>query len=1123
MRKRLFLCIIGCLSSITMIWGQHISEEQALQKAQAFMQGKVKNSAINGRKGAPAKALAMHRVTQDVPTDAYYIFNTEQNGGFVIVSGDERTEEILGYSTEGHIDPQQMPENMRAWLKGYEEQIESIPANATTTSASMPTHPAVEPLLTCKWNQGAPYNLQCPTQIPEGGTEPQHCVTGCTATAMAQIMYYWKWPQDYTTSIPAYGYGRNGYKYKYHADELPPVKFDWANMKDIYDGSETDASADAVAQLMHYCGQSVKMDYGLDGSGAALNTQPLVNFFGYDNGATYVKQSNYNIQEWDAMIYQEIEAGRPIWYAGYNITMPHAFVCDGYDGNGSYHFNWGWGGYYDGYFKLNVHSSSDYLTDQYAIVGIQMPTEENARNYYSTYFSIIDERNFNGNVHLYCVYSNLSNWDGLFDGGYMIECMNGTYTKTIHNLFSNLLIKGNYSHNCSIDLLPLNLPDGDYRLRLIMKESSSSEWHQYSNRYVDFSITEGAISSLKTDPIINIEGTIQPQGNLVTNEIQRLDVNFINHGDEFNRYVYLFVSQTENMGKAVAINSLAIEEGSEETIYFEYTFPQAGTYHVWVVSYNNVILAQADLTISNPINIEMLGYIDWDSMTIPITVRNFDNIPYEHEVAIRIYPREDTGKSESGTVLKSEKLHIEPGQSVDVSFDCLDLCIDNLYMADYMYCKNPNNNVLSTNYRIPLYTTSKGSFNINGLEYSIVDTEHNYVFANRYYPNESSQLTVPAKVISPIDGVSYTVKGVSFYFCTDTDLDYLTFSNGITTIENWAIVGCESLETIVLPASVRRIGEPMIYGCSNLKTIFSKAYEAPLLVGDNYGEIDYLIARNNQHDEITLYVPKGSRDSYVKAWPQFTNIVEMDVDDMPGELKELGDLNGDGSVSITDVVLIIDVIAGTITDAMSVKAADVNQDGNVTITDCVAAIDLIAVQNMAMHMNRASANPISSDYISASMEDRLLTVSLENENHYTAFQMVVALPNGMTIDKASIDYRRGSDHQLAVRNIGNGKYLVAGFSMDNNELMGNSGRLLNITTNGQAKGDIVISDIEFTTTEGESFHLNPINISSDATGISQIKMSEWETDDVIFDLQGRRVNHPSRGLYIVNGSKLIVK
>ena len=237
----------------------------------------------------------------------------------------------------------------------------------------------------------------------------------------------------------------------------------------------------------------------------------------------------------------------------------------------------------------------------------------------------------------------------------------------------------------------------------------------------------------------------------------------------------------------------------------------------------------------------------------------------------------------------------------------------------------------------------------------------------------------------------------------------------------------------------------------------------------------------------------------------------------------LGDLNDDRSVSITDVVLIIDVIAGSITDEKKVKAADVNKDGKVTITDCVAAIDLIAAQSKAVRMNRASAMPVSSDYISASMKDNLLTVNLDNENCYTAFQMVVTMPEGMTIDKAVIDKLRGTDHQLTVRNLGNGQYLMAGFSMGNSELTGSNGRLLTITTNGQAKGDIVISDIEFATADAEAYHLAPISISSTATGIYQVENREWKQDDVIFDLQGRRVNQPSRGLYIVNGSKLIVK
>ena len=237
----------------------------------------------------------------------------------------------------------------------------------------------------------------------------------------------------------------------------------------------------------------------------------------------------------------------------------------------------------------------------------------------------------------------------------------------------------------------------------------------------------------------------------------------------------------------------------------------------------------------------------------------------------------------------------------------------------------------------------------------------------------------------------------------------------------------------------------------------------------------------------------------------------------------LGDLNDDRSVSITDVVLIVDVIAGSITDENKVKAADVNKDGYVTITDCVAAIDLIAAQTKGVRMNRASAMPVCTDYISASMKDNLLTVNLDNENHYTAFQMVVTMPEGMTLDKAVIDKLRGTDHQLTVRNLGNGQYLLAGFSMGNSELAGNSGRLLTIGTKGQTKGDIIISDIEFATAEAEAYRLVPITISNAATGIYQVENREWSQDDVIFDLQGRRVNQTTSGLYIMNGSKLIVK
>lgn len=181
----------------------------------------------------------------------------------------------------------------------------------------------------------------------------------------------------------------------------------------------------------------------------------------------------------------------------------------------------------------------------------------------------------------------------------------------------------------------------------------------------------------------------------------------------------------------------------------------------------------------------------------------------------------------------------------------------------------------------------------------------------------------------------------------------------------------------------------------------------------------------------------------------------------------LGDLSGDGKVSITDIVMIIDVIAGTITDANKVAAADVNGDGNVSITDCVAAIDLIAAQASTPSSARRKANAMLSDtdFISAAMQENVLNISFAGERHYTAFQMTVSVPEGMTLGRATMDKMRGADHLVTVRDLGRGQYLVAGFSADNEELMAGSGQLLSIITEGQADADIVISDIEFATTQ----------------------------------------------------------
>ena len=442
------------------------------------------------------------------------------------------------------------------------------------------------------------------------------------------------------------------------------------------------------------------------------------------------------------------------------------------------------------------------------------------------------------------------------------------------------------------------------------------------------------------------------------------------------------------------------------------------------------------------------------------------------------------------------------------------------------------------------------------------DTESNAFTTKPTASTDATSYSLPGTypiVVSGGESENYVLNyqiGTLTILEDENPTSYRTYPLSLDRFHEWD--GCTATSKIVNEdcGGEIHVGESLgagslVYGeVSVFYTLYADVtkYDQLLIEGTPGMELRVLLNR--------LEVGNGGGDDHGGSWTELNPVIGDDgkaIVDLPdfefvhlnaiktgwgspeGEIKGLylvrkgeqpivlGDLNDDGSVSITDVVLIIDVIAGSITDAKKVKAADVNKDGSVTITDCVAAIDLIAAQTKSVRMNRASAMSVSTDNISASIHDNLMTVNLDNENHYIAFQMVVTMPESMTLGKAAIDELRSTDHQLTVRNLGNGQYLLAGYSMGNNELAGNSGCLLTITTNGQDNGDIVISDIEFATAEAEAYHLAPITISSTATGIYQIENREWKQDDVIFDLQGRRVNHPSRGLYIVNGSKLIVK
>ncbi len=383
--KRTLLLLLGIITSIVMMAGD-VTPEAALERATQFM--KQRSAQGHGPRRAPG---AQPQLTMACRVSGLYVFNADMNGGYVVVSNDDLSVPILGYSDSGNIDPENMPENMRAWLQGYAEEIAFIrgtryevrgTANAPAATSTIKT--SIAPLIQTHWNQSAPYNNLTP--LWDGSS---HSATGCVATAMAQVMYFTEMrvrstTTTTTTEIPGY----TSKQLNKYIDPIPVgTEINWSNMQLTYPSTGTDAEKEAadeaIAQLMYYCGVSVGMNY-YQQSGANSNAivPALKNYFGYNTTTQQAIRSDYTYGDWINLIYFELSQGRPVLYGGQSNGGGHAFICDGYDMEDYFHINWGWGGQSDGCFKLSVlnpqeqgiggSSSTDgYHYGQVAIIGIQ--------------------------------------------------------------------------------------------------------------------------------------------------------------------------------------------------------------------------------------------------------------------------------------------------------------------------------------------------------------------------------------------------------------------------------------------------------------------------------------------------------------------------------------------------------------------------------------------------------------------------------------------------------------------------------------------------------------------------------------------------------------------------------
>ncbi len=314
------------------IQAKRISQWQAQQQAYSFW-----------GKQMPMKAKAKSRVvsTASLSTlgnDSYYVFNNDA-GGFVIIAGDDAVAPVLGYTSTGAFDANNLPEGLKDLLKSYEQQIAALgknyKANATSTRAEF----TGEKLLnTAKWNQGAPFNKYTPNNY----------VTGCVATAGAIVMKHHGYPAK---GVGSHSYTWNGQNLTASFEH----DYDWANMPVRYTG-DNDAAFDGVARLMSDLGIAVNMQYANGGSASALEdlVTALKKYFGYSKYARHLKIEDLGAEAWNGRLRAEIDANRPVLYAASDANVGgHSFVIDGYK-NESFSVNWGWGGYCNGFYRVGA-------------------------------------------------------------------------------------------------------------------------------------------------------------------------------------------------------------------------------------------------------------------------------------------------------------------------------------------------------------------------------------------------------------------------------------------------------------------------------------------------------------------------------------------------------------------------------------------------------------------------------------------------------------------------------------------------------------------------------------------------------------------------------------------------
>ncbi len=601
MKKTTFLIALFLTFAVAGFAKPRTSSE-ALSLANSFRQA-PQNTMKRMSSGVKTLKLA-YTCTDGVSTRSsngnsyYYVFNVEDNNGFIIVSGDDRAKNILGYADNGSFDIDSIPENFKYWLTFYQKELKNLMEQSETsadsvTQISKSTNlsatsyaTSVAPLLGgIKWDQGSPYNNLCPTISTSSSTKS---ATGCVATAMAQVMRYYKWPIQ--------GIGSNTYTptgLKSLSVDFSKTTYDWENMTETYNASSTQTQINAVATLMYHCGVAVNMDYG-ESSGATSSdmAQALSNNFGYDPNLQLYLRDYYSSSEWVDLIKTELNGNRPVLYGGNSSDGGHQFVCDGYDSNDLFHFNWGWSGSSDGYFELSVlnppslgiggGTSGGFNSDQDMVIGVQKPGTSSSQVSYNiiTNASLtVSQSSINRTASFSITSKEVYNLGAnTFSGSIGIALYNDDGFVEILNSKVETGVKsynGWSSLSFSNIVVPSTITNGSYYLYNVYKGSDQTDWQIIRGKvgtanYLNVSVTSSTI--LFTTPNVLPKLTLNSfnvTGNLYQNKTGRFNVSITNSGEEYNSYLVLKLQSSSSSTVTQVVSKDPIDIPAGETKSFD--------------------------------------------------------------------------------------------------------------------------------------------------------------------------------------------------------------------------------------------------------------------------------------------------------------------------------------------------------------------------------------------------------------------------------------------------------------------------------------------------------------------------------------------------------------------------